>query len=1313
MKTAIRMIVGAVALFTIAQQATAQISGPLNQASVHAPLSGYLPGHWWGSFTATDTTWGYEESYFTLGTTQGLHSNTRGAWWLMDVRAHATVEGGVFGNVGLGRRYNLQNNKADIGWMVFYDVDASEQSQFGQPFHQITVTGSVRSEFWDAFISGYVPVGQTSIVDNIEPFQGNQLIVPGRDSVYEGFDMRFSVRPSFMQRVGGRIDLGGYYFKTDLFEDFAGIQAGFGFDLPHGVNIDIEVNHDKEQNTTGFLRLVFNFGGTRAWSPSNRGLEPDRRIDHIVRQHFDTFVALNPATGAPWNVIHVDNSWGGAQTGDFETPFISLAQADAVDAANDMIFVWENNAPPAAARVPYTGGWDLLAGQFFLGDGVEHVVPVAGGPVTEFTLPNDQDGFRPIIQNAGADVITSATDGRIAGFEIDVENAASAGIIGTGVTNLEVFNNLIYNSDGAPTGTGIRLSTVTGLAHIEQTRIVSPGNHGIHVDDLTGNLRIINSPIELTDAGLPVAGALAGDGIFVDQTSGAIYIGENASAVARPQTIDSPGANGIHIVGRPGLGDGTVLIEGVRMDSTGTNGIFFEDFDGAAVTNRAVTISNAGGDGILATTNAQASITGIYDFRSTTIDTPGNTGISILNTDNSVATTTINISGSAITGGTGAEGILINGLPGSSTINNNFIEQAATDGIAIVNPVGNWRMSNNTIGDVGLGVGPGNHGIFINNAGDQNPSANFTGNNNAIVLTGADGLHVTRAINATHAWQSLTIDQAGQDGIHYEETIRGRVTFTDANITDSVDVGVLMQDSVGTEITSTGGTIDSSGSEGFLALYQTRPVFPLTVDPNLTLGGRINLTGNFTNNGLAVNSLTGLPYAGVSIEMQGQGNIHTVNGNVLEETLDVNLDTATLDGNGAGVFMLIRGPAGVDGGPNVTTSIARSPSISNNENAGIHVHTDQGATHTLAITSDRPDRTGRTINTNGQNVAAFMGTRLVIGAFAAAGSGVHLTSGGALADGMTMFNARIQNVGFQDNVGDALSQTAGINVNAAGNTNLGVLITDVDIDGANANNVGTGDAIHLTYNVANVSSDLVNDILIVDTNISNIADDGLVLDVDGQNGATDTQVWLQSRNLLVTAVQGFGIDIDTDDATLVRTDFDGATVRTATLGNIDISTNQTSRLIASFDDLESTASGILGLQAITNDTSILVLDVLNSTDPGISNNTLFGVGLLNNDTSLLFGIFQNDVLRLNDQAAADPIDLIATKAAGGELWLELANNTASSEWTFVNNNPGGVFNVDFNNNTPNNIDDLGTSTFNTVGTGQVRAAASPFRTFPR
>ena len=134
------------------------------------------------------------------------------------------------------------------------------------------------------------------------------------------------------------------YKRQDIVDPFAGGRFRAGFQLINGIQLAAEINHDERFDTTGALNLVFNFGGYRHGRGSEyaglaRDLEQYARNDHIVRFSQDLIVATNPLTGQAFNVIHANNTQLGIGDGSVESPFATLAEAEAASSVDDVIFV--------------------------------------------------------------------------------------------------------------------------------------------------------------------------------------------------------------------------------------------------------------------------------------------------------------------------------------------------------------------------------------------------------------------------------------------------------------------------------------------------------------------------------------------------------------------------------------------------------------------------------------------------------------------------------------------------------------------------------------------------------------------------------------------------------------------------------------------------------------------------------------------------------------------------------------------------------------------------------------------------------------
>ena len=170
--------------------------------------------------------------------------------------------------------------------------------------------------------------------------------------------------------------------------------------------------------------------------------------------------ANDPDTGLPYFVHHVDNTAAPGGDGSFGSPHDALFDAKFASRPDDIIFVREGDGTTNGMNAGIT----LQDGQLFLGDGVEHNIPLLGGGT--FLLCNDVDLNKPTITNgAGLDVVTLAERNTVAGFNIDGEDVARHGIFGDGATF----------ADGAITNTTIRDNMIFDVVE-----------DGVHLEDIDG-----------------------------------------------------------------------------------------------------------------------------------------------------------------------------------------------------------------------------------------------------------------------------------------------------------------------------------------------------------------------------------------------------------------------------------------------------------------------------------------------------------------------------------------------------------------------------------------------------------------------------------------------------------------------------------------------------------------------------------------------------------------------------------------------------------------------------------------------------------
>ncbi len=608
MKTSIGWIGLALALVCFAHTSTAQVMGPYGASPYDSggfqPMVGDvqigMPGRFWIGSNIADRGLGYRGTYLTLGAKTPIGEDFFDGRWLMEGRGHFSTESQrFFGNFGLERVISIHAAGADVSMGVWGDYDDDRQGDFAHTFSQVGVTGQIKTRSWDLIGNGYFPVGTANYTigdpTGANVFFENRIVVrPAIDSALKGFDATLRVRPSALARVNGRIDIGGYGYQSDLIDFFGGGRVRLGMQVLRGLIVSAEVNHDDRFDTTGVLQVGWIFGANargNEYSGLGRDLEPTVRNDHIVRFQQDVIWAIDPDTGLPYTVWHVDNSAdAGVAIGTFERRFVTLADAEAASSPEDIIFVH----PGFGNTLGMSDGIVLKDGQLFLGSGVEHLIPIPG---RLFRLSNPVDGNRPVITNTGLGAaVTLANRNTVRGFEID----GSAGGMVHGIFG-----------DGFAAGSPINHGT------IEDNIIHDAILHGVFVTTLSGNWEVNRNTIfDNGFDGILLAGA-------VDPTSEFNF---------QLNDVSSNGRHGIHmssydasrITFRDNTTDGN-LGDGVHLE-TFTNGagtgLFLDFFDHVATGNVGSGVNIIDGDGNLRFVNGQIVGNGaaglrIRDWRNT------------------------------------------------------------------------------------------------------------------------------------------------------------------------------------------------------------------------------------------------------------------------------------------------------------------------------------------------------------------------------------------------------------------------------------------------------------------------------------------------------------------------------------------------------------------------------------------------------------------------------------------------------------------------------------------------------------------------
>jgi len=443
-----------------------------------------MPGRIWVESNIGDGL-GYQGTYFTLGGKTHLADDFLDGRWLLETQGHISENGGFFGNLGLERVFTLQAAGADLSLSGWIDYDGDEVGDFAHSYWQAAANASVRTAKWDLIGNAYFPLG-TSVytqgeLGRVSFYQHNIALQAGLDTALQGYDVTFRAKPLQFANMNGNLDMGVYGYESDAVRYFTGVRARAGMQMRNGWRLSGEVNRDDLFGWTGVAQVAY------TWGVNDRGiyaglgndLDPTVRNDHIVRFQQKLIVAINPDTGAPYHVYHVDNQADGTGIGTFESRFHTLAAAEAASGPNDVIFVYRGDGTTSG----YDMGITLQDNQYFLGEGVQHLMPLAGG--TSFILPNLVDGNRPIITNVnGPAILIDGSDTVIRGFEIDGAGDdvfMSFGIQANGIVNpirnfriedVDVRNALLD---------GIRLENASGDATMVRVNVEQSGRDGINL----------------------------------------------------------------------------------------------------------------------------------------------------------------------------------------------------------------------------------------------------------------------------------------------------------------------------------------------------------------------------------------------------------------------------------------------------------------------------------------------------------------------------------------------------------------------------------------------------------------------------------------------------------------------------------------------------------------------------------------------------------------------------------------------------------------------------------------------------------------
>ena len=667
-----------------------QVYEPDSFRRVAADVNVGLPGRLWVESSFADQGLGYNGSYLTVGGKRRLFEDFLDGRWLTEARLHHSIEddGGFFANVGIERVFSIDAAKSDVVVGFWYDFDGDQQGNFGHDFSQVAVNAAIKTRRWDLVGNGYFPVGvrnySSGDVTGTDFFFGNNILLqPGIDSALNGFDATLRMRPKQLAFMNGSFEIGGYGYNSELVNSFGGGRVGLGAQTRRGLSVNARINYDDRFDVTGVLSIGYTFGANGAinseYGGLGRDLEQTLRNDHIVRFNQSVELALDPDTGAAYNVVHVRNTADGAVgDGSAETPFDNLREAQLTSSVGDIIFVDAGDG----TTNNLDQGIILKNDQFLLSSGTDTIIPIQDGRL--FRLETGDTAAATISNPGGFDVVRLADNNVVSGITVDAGGAQNGitantrdrgtiqsttifgagefGVLASNVSGDWTFNNntatgngidgIFINGSTDPTATfAFNGNTVTGngfegihLDNFEAAQVSfnenitsTNGRHGLYIEDyLTGGGQVDIVSQVSTDNG--------GQGILLERGDGNLNILNstvtgNIAGGVKTDTWTNLVAGQSTFIGNVGDGVTTISDNGV---GAGANLQFDLFADGVTqdVLVTGLSLDN-GGRGVFGTVSGQDSVMNIQIVNMVSISNNIADGIRLIASDGATINTRI------------------------------------------------------------------------------------------------------------------------------------------------------------------------------------------------------------------------------------------------------------------------------------------------------------------------------------------------------------------------------------------------------------------------------------------------------------------------------------------------------------------------------------------------------------------------------------------------------------------------------------------------------------------------------------------------
>ena len=727
------------------------------------------PGWMYYGINAADRGLGYRGSYFTVGSFIPYAEDDLGGIWSADLRGHLSTYAGFFSNVGAVRKQFVGGTILGVGVYWDYDGDQSQYSPTtisdasgsytfagGQTYNQVGVSGEWLTDYGNLRSNGYIPVGNTASV--MGPFVGNSFLTNyGINAGLAGADLEVGAWVPGLADWAGMVSVGGYAFGNarynlangnDVVPYFGGVYTRLDLTLRRNWDFSLQANNDSYFDWTGFARLTYRMGGSRRRNVPDQMEQPMFRNEHVVRAHQTPVQAINPATGKPFQVYHVDNSVPSqpagpaaksaaslpaaaaasalaattqpAGAGTWESPFSTLQQASAkAKEEYDIVFVHVGNSVACPYDTSSIGGYQFQKNnQYLVGEGTTLELCTANAGKVPLWGTGDP-GRYPVITNATGPAIVVDKDGtvvdhlQISGAQVGISDCSGMG------------KGPVVLCDGVPTETG-------GMATINDVRIYGngPGQTGVIIKDKANNNGVFNFTNmdlrNLTANGFVVDGSEGSGSPNVNITKSSI---KNTSGSAVVVNDITPSFNPV-----TGLQQGRVRLASSTIDGATGPGVVVT---GATAIVERSQIRNVGNYGVLVagqpvtTDSTVTSGSSTVQVANSTIS--ANVGVQA-SAPNAGDVVNITVNGNTLVSAGGGNGVNLavnQGKMFANVVSNNIVgTPTTTTGTSATTTTGSSGVANILLTTLGTGADETN--LSIKAANQDNLRAI---NNNATVVS--------------------------------------------------------------------------------------------------------------------------------------------------------------------------------------------------------------------------------------------------------------------------------------------------------------------------------------------------------------------------------------------------------------------------------------------------------------------------------------------------------------------------------------------------------------------------------------------------